>query len=182
MPSDEEAPPTAIAYRLFVESMLFTFLHDIRLFSNGWKINHIFRCITGVMFGYAELVIAILKLQEDNQDDDENAHSSFSSTVMINILLVCLYFGMIWLTAISAGYVNDHYFQIMIGNCVHGYRKHHNVAQDHEMMIVMQKLAAARHYEGLFFAGITMYVEKAFSVGSILISIIVFACRFFLSA
>jgi len=164
------------------ERLIFPFLQEMRSLSNSWKWNHIMRCLTGVIIGFTEMIIVAGGTQE-------------TAFVISDSIVAIVYFGIIWITALSAGYVNDKYFKMILRELANMYQQQvqgedmndeekclfgeTDKRVDEEVITTITKLNSIRQVDGLHFAGVIMSMEKAFSVGSILVSLIIFGIRFF---
>jgi hypothetical protein len=155
---------------LQLETALFTFLLEMRAISNDWKINHIFRAVTGLIIGLQYLMHSMVM---------ETVGDYFG--LVANIFTVILYFSAIWLTALLAGYVNDLYFRSVLYQLTRFYSEDDRITykENQEILGIITKLSAMRQIEGLHYAGMSMSLEKAFGIGSLLVSIVVVIIRFF---
>jgi len=153
-----------------MERYLLTFLAEMRKLSNDWQMNHIVRSFTGFVIGIQYLVHA-LELQ--------NEHDYLGTTS--NVIAVVIYFGVIWLTALVAGYVNDQYFKLVFHQLSLLYAHDNDLSstQNQDTIGTITKLTAIRQLEGLHFAGVPMSLEKAFGIGSLLVSIVILVLKFF---
>lgn len=155
---------------LQLETALFTFLLEMRAISNDWKINHIFRAVTGLIIGLQYLMHSITM---------ETIGDYFG--LIANVFTVILYFSAIWLTALLAGYVNDLFYRSVLYQLTRFYSEDDRITykENQEILGIITKLSAMRQIEGLHYAGMSMSLEKAFGIGSLLVSIVVVIIRFF---
>lgn len=149
-------------------------MHEIKELSEYWQINHFLRTITGLII-VAFMAVEFYDAYVVNNNGIEAA---------IYMFIVILYYAMIWLTALSCGIVNDFIFSESINKLAKLYSELPvaNYDIDRQIGQTISKLTALVGMDGIHFAGVLMSMEKAVSVGSVVVSLTVFCINYFCSA
>lgn len=156
-----------------IEKAVITFLDDMKQVSNFWFINHVIRTLTGL--------VIITYISVDFYATIN--YPSYYLSSLIYAIVSLVYFGIIWITAFSAGITNDRFYRFILRRLSSLYADHGKINDvlDKRINHCINKVLALRGGDGLHFAGVTMTMEKALTVGSVIASIILFCIKMYAS-
>ena len=129
--------------------------------SKYWRYNHIFRTVTGIVIVLASI---------------DGAYQEGTSSIFFasSITFVITYYGSIWLTYLGAGYTNEYIRSKTLGGLS---RLQANDDDKMEQKLVYEMTRLSNAFGGMYVSGLRMTTERAISIGSIVITILVFLVR-----
>jgi len=157
-----------------IEKKIFFFLEELRDLSDYWQINHIVRTITGIVIVSNMAVGFYISIAIE-------PYNSFRAFMCL--LVVIIYYALIWFTALSAGYVNDFIFGESITTLARLYSELSIIDEkiDQQIGQTMNKLTSLNGKDGMHYAGVTITMDIAISVGTLLASFLIFCINYFCS-
>jgi len=144
--------------------------------SGLWKINHIARVFTIVP--YAWLIVSYMYMYGIPSSTTPDLRSAAISSICFGYVL----YGVVWLSIMAAGYVNDNgYFCCARAISVLKYQDNEDISavdnlthrryfEGHRMNALL-RMDVLRETSGFTFAGAAVFVQKSFAVGSVLVTI-----------
>lgn len=154
-----------------VEKKIFFFLEELRELADYWQMNHLIRIGTGIII-VSNMAVGfyIAALMDIN---------SFRAAMCLSVVII--YYMLIWCTALSAGYINDFVFGESINKLARLYSELRIVDEsiDRQIGQTMNKLSSLNGNDGVHFAGVTITMDIAISVGSILASFLSLCVNYF---
>ena len=142
--------------------------------SGLWKINHIARVFTIVPYAWLGMSQSYYLLNLDREE--------FKSVAIVNLCFGYMLYGVVWLSIMGAGFVNDNgYFccaraisalkyQDNEGMSAADNLTHRRYLEGHRMNALL-RMDVLRETSGFTFAGAVVSVQKSFAVGSVLVTI-----------
>lgn len=142
--------------RKLFEATVYDMIDDMTQLSNEWQLNHIIRVIFSFFF----------------------ALNFFSSDDIGTIYMASVYFCVMWATAIMTSFTNDNFFhsiQVQLANISSKKYFYTNptITEDHIRTLLL-RIRSLYETRGLHFGGFRFSVQRSFSVGSFLLTIIIF--------
>ena len=134
---------------------------QLEMHSKYWQYNHMFRTGTGILI----VLVSILEAYKSIQHP---------ITFVSNITFVITYYGSIWLTYLGAGYTNQYIRSKTLsglGNLIT------NDDDKIEQKIQFQIARLDKVFRGMYVSGLRMTTDRAISIGSIVITVLIFLVR-----
>ena len=136
--------------------MFIEFNTGLEKHSKYWTFNHCIRTVTGVVITVASIYFAAKK----------------SAQLASSITFVCSYYGSIWLTYLSAGYVNQ-YIRSKMMKAIGLVKPSEKTKVD----IMYEITRLDKVFRGLYVSGLRMTIEAAISIGSVVITLLTLAVK-----
>ncbi len=151
----------------YIEKEIILYLEHMRMLSSEWSINHIIRTISGLI-----IVACLIVHVSDVIDDDQQ-----SLNTSIDVSVAVIYYGIVWITVLAAGFANDQFFLFLIRKLASMYANYQEINE-----VISRRIGSTRSIvssligkDGLRFGGIVITLEKGLGVGSLIFSVILFA-------
>ena len=151
---DFKSPEMLECERKLFEATIYDIIDEMTKIGNEWQVNHLVRVFSAFFF----------------------ALNFFQSNAVDTIYMASVYFTAMWGTAIVTSLTNDAFFHRIQGALAS--ISFHNIADngviEGNIRSLLLRIGSMYDTGGLHFAGFRFSVQRSFSVGSFLLTIIIF--------